>query len=182
MTPTVDLDVHLAAIGAGDATAFARWLAGAEVPLRQSLRGFAAACDTEAVLQETFLRVWQLAASVAVDGRGNSLLRFAGRIARNLCVDEARRLRTVPLDERVAEPALEPRPPDPLLRRAIEECRDKLPGKPARALAARIGAAGSETDAALARRLDMTLNTFLQNFTRARKLLAECLARKRVAT
>jgi len=76
-----DLDVHLPAIGAGDPEAFARWVAGAELPLRQALRSFAAACDTEAALQETLLRVWQLAPKVAPDGRGNSLLRFAHRNA-----------------------------------------------------------------------------------------------------
>lgn len=178
-----DLDLHLPAIGAGDATAFARWLAGAEEPLRLALRPFAAACDTEAMLQEALLRVWQLAPRVVPDGQGNSLLRFARRIARNLCVDQARRRRTTPLDARLLDetPADPPAaPPDPLLRRAIAECREKLPGKPARALAERIAAEGGEPDAAIARRLGMTLNTFLQNFTRARKLLAECLGRKKV--
>jgi RNA polymerase sigma-70 factor (ECF subfamily) len=32
----------------------------------------------------------------------------------------------------------------------------------------------------LAERLGMRLNTFLQNFTRARKLLAECLEKRKV--
>lgn len=164
--------------------AFASWLAGAEAPLRMALRSFATACDTEAVLQEALLRVWQLAPTVVADGRGNSLLRFAHRIAKNLCLDEARRLRTTPLADgnEAAEASIDPRDaaPDPVLRRAIAECREKLPGKPGQALSERIASDGGEPDAVLARRLGMTLNTFLQNFTRARKLLAECLEKKRV--
>ena len=65
--------------------------------------------------------------------------------------------------------------PDPHLRRRIAECREKLPSKPAMALAARLEAAGGEPDATLAARLGMKKNTFLQNFTRARKLLRACL-------
>jgi RNA polymerase sigma-70 factor (ECF subfamily) len=45
-------------------------------------------------------------------------------------------------------------------------------------LHARLESAGVEPDDALAERLGMRKNTFLQNFTRARKLLAECLARR----
>lgn len=54
-------------------------------------------------------------------------------------------------------------------------CRDELPEKPAAALMARLHAGGCDPDEVLAERLGMRLNTFLQNFTRARKLLAECL-------
>jgi RNA polymerase sigma-70 factor (ECF subfamily) len=39
---------------------------------------------------------------------------------------------------------------------------------------------GAEPDARLAERLHMSLNAFLQNFTRARKLLAECLEKRGV--
>ena len=172
----VDLDELLPAIGAGDATAFARFVAGAEAPLRASLRRFAAAVDAEAILQETLLRIWQLAPSFAGDGKANALLRFSYRVAHNLAVSETRRRHTT-VEEITAELAdPEPgAPPDPFLRRAIAECRERLPGKPAQALGARLGARGDEPDALLAARLQMTLNTFLQNFTRARRLLAECL-------
>ena len=68
-------------------------------------------------------------------------------------------------------------PTDPLLRRVIETCRDALPRKPGLALVARLESAGAETDDDLALRLGMTKNTFLQNVTRARKLLFECLER-----
>jgi hypothetical protein len=54
-----------------------------------------------------------------------------------------------------------------------------LPGKPAAALAERLAADGA-SDARLAARLGMTLNTFLQNFGRARRLLAECLGKRGV--
>jgi RNA polymerase sigma-70 factor (ECF subfamily) len=185
----MDLDTHLSAIAAGDAVSFGRWLAGAEAPIRQSLRPFAARVDTEAVLQEALLRVWQVAPRHTPDGRPNSLLRLGLRIARNLAIDEIRRARTAPADDEALERALaaaEPASPearggpDPLLRRVIEECRRLLPGKPAEALGARIEACGAEPDETLAERLGMRLNTFLQNFGRARKLLAECLAKHKV--
>lgn len=183
----IDLDVHLSAITAGDAAAFGRWLAGAEPCLRRSLRPFAARVDTEAALQEALLRTWQVAPRVRADGAPNSLLRLSLRIARNLCLDEARRARTTPADDDALEQAsaatldLAPRSaPDPLLRRVIDECRKLLPAKPAEALAARLASAGGDPDETLAERLGMKLNTFLQNFTRARKLLAECLHKHRV--
>ncbi len=184
---TTDLDVHLQAITLGDAGAFGRWLAGAEPPLRQSLRTFAARVDTEAVLQEALLRTWQVAPRHAPDGRPNSLLRLALRIARNLAIDEVRRARTAPTEDdaleqalAAAEPTFVRAGPDPLLRRVIDECRRLLPGKPAEALSARLATGGAEPDETLAERLGMRLNTFLQNFGRARKLLAECLAKHKV--
>lgn len=178
----MDLDVHAPAIAAGDERAFARWLAGSEAPIRASLRSFAASVDTEAVLQETMLRIWQVAPRFEPDGRDNGLLRLALRIARNLAISETRRLRTRPvepddLERHLAEVAGPSGPSDPLLRRLIAECREKLPSKPAQALAARLESFGAHSDAALAERLGMQKNTFLQNFTRARKLLEACLER-----
>jgi RNA polymerase sigma factor (sigma-70 family) len=177
----VGADPLVASIRAGDATAFARWLAGAEPRLRDSLRSLATRIDVEAVLQEALLRVWQVAPRFVPDGRPDDLLRLAVRIARNLAVDTLRRNRLEPLDadalERVAEPAPERRS-DPLLRRAIEECRRRLPDRPARALQARLESEGSEPDERLAERLRMRRNTFLQNIVRARKFLAECLRRR----
>jgi RNA polymerase sigma-70 factor (ECF subfamily) len=182
--PAPDLDALLPAIAAGDADAFARWLAGAEPPLRGALRSFAAAVDVEAVLQETFLRVWQLAPDFVPQGGANALLRFAHRISRHLCLSELRRRHgETSLDAPGAAdtPDLHAAaPPDPLLRAAIAECRERLPGQPAAALAQRLATQGDEPDAVLAARLGMTLNTFLQNFTRARKLLADCLQRRGV--
>lgn len=183
----IDLDAHLPAIVSGDAAAFARWLAGAEPCVRESLRSFAARVDTEAVLQEALLRAWQAAPRHAPDGRPNSLLRLTIRIGKNLAIDEARRARVSPADDEALEAAslaqsdIEPSSgPDPLLRRLIEECRRLLPDKPSQALSARLESAGSEPDETLAERLGMRLNTFLQNFGRARKLLADCLQKRKV--
>jgi RNA polymerase sigma-70 factor (ECF subfamily) len=181
-----DLDIHLPQIVAGDPDAFGRWVAGAEPSLRGCLRGYAAHVDTEAVLQEALLRLWQVAPRLVPDGRPNVLLRMGIRVAQNLAVSEARRLRGGPMDPAMLERAMEdaeafaePVFSDPLLRELIVRCREKLPGKPGQALEQRLSHPG-EPDVRLAEALRMTLNTFLQNFTRARKLLAECLEKQGV--
>lgn len=183
----LNLDHELPRIVAGDADAFGRWVAGVEHELRASLRPAAARVDTEAVLQETLLRVWQAAPRFVSDGKPNGLLRLAVTTARNLALSEARKTRPDAAPQPELERALvaagtfeEPSGPDPLLRRHIAECREKLPGKPGLALSQRLLSAGAEPDEALASRLGMRLNTFLQNFTRARKLLAECLKKRGV--
>lgn len=174
----IDLDVHLEGIVAGQTTAFARWMAGGEPALRDSLRRFAASVDTEAVLQESLLRLWQVAPRFEADGKPNAFLRLGVRIARNLAISETRRLGQAPLPIDAIDEApdpVAPAPPDPLLRKTIEECRDRLPPKPALALNARLAGGGGTPDAELALGLGMRTNTFLQNFTRARKLLLDCL-------
>lgn len=176
-----DLDEYLPAIAAGDKRSFGLWMSGAERSLRLSLRSFATSVDTEAVIQETLLRVWQVAPRVKSDGRGNSLLRMATRIAKNLAISETRRTRADLLDtpdlERAAQSdqPTEAAPTDPLLRKIIAACKERLPKKPLAALEARLQCRGAERDDALAARLGMKKNTFLQNFGRARKFLAECL-------
>jgi len=184
---SADLDEYAAAIGAGDLDAFGRWVAGAEPVVRDSLRSLAAHVDAEAVVQETLFRVWQVAKRFVADDRPNGLLRLALRISRNLAVDEMRRLRTVPADPavitRLADDrteAVQPVEPDPRLREAIADCRSQLPPRPAAAIAARIDGDGTVSDRMLAAALDMQLNTFLQNVSRARKLLLECLAARGV--
>jgi RNA polymerase sigma-70 factor (ECF subfamily) len=177
------LDVHLAAIQAGDAHAFARWLAGSETRLRLSLRRFAAQVDVEAVMQETLLRVWQVAPRIEPDGRDDCLLRFAIRVGRNVALSEMRRLhRPTAAIAAAAEDAerVEAVETDPLLRRVIAACCEELPPRPAAALEQRLESGGSEPDRELAARLGMQLNTFLQNVTRARKLLGQCLERQGV--
>lgn len=180
-------DGLLVEISAGDAAAFARWLAAAEGRLRDSLRPFAARVDVEAVLQESLVRVWQVAPRFVPDGRPDALLRLAIRIARNLAVSELRRSRLEPVEMEVLERAAASadgllagpdRVSDPMLRRAIEECRRRLPQKPAAAIQARLDSGGAESDERLAANLRMRRNTFLQNITRARRLLAECLRRR----
>jgi RNA polymerase sigma-70 factor (ECF subfamily) len=170
----LDLDRHLPAIVAGGPDAFERWAAGAEPALRDALRSFAATVDVEAVLQETLLRVWHHAPRVAPDGRPNALFRWAVTCARHLAVSEARRVR--PGTDAPPDPPVEPAEPDPLLRELIRACLELLPPQPRAAILARIAAWGGSDDAALAQRLRMRLNTFLQNVTRARRLLARCLA------
>ena len=178
-----DLDELLPAIGAGDVNAFGRFVAGAEAPLRASLRSFAARVDVEAVVQETLLKLWQVAPRFVPDGKPNAFLRFALRAGRHQAISELRKMHGAISDEElIAETPAEPAPPpDPLLRKLIALCRGKLPRKPAAVLDARIEAQGGEPDARLAERLGMSLNAFLQNFTRARKLLAECLEKRGVA-
>ena len=172
----MDLDVHLQAIIGGDADAFGQWMAGGEARVRASLASFARVIDVEAVLQEALLRVWQVAPRFVPDGRENGLVRLAIRIARNLAVSEVRKIKTTESGDLEAEVATEVRGADPMLRAAILDCRDKLPAQPRKALDARL--AGGDDDSALASQIGMRLNTFLQNFSRARKLLAECLGRR----
>ncbi|MCA8925684.1 MAG: hypothetical protein KDD82_28000 [Planctomycetes bacterium] len=180
----MDLDVHLSGIRAGDAQAFAAWLVAAEPTLRRGLRSFARQVDVEAVLQEAFLRAWQVAPRFEPDGKPNGLVRLTQTIARNLAISEVRRhRREVPVDPEQlaagqdAELRYEPSPPDPLLRETIGACRDKLPPQPGTVLALRLEAGGAVADATLAARLSMRKDTFLRNLSRARKLLLECLRR-----
>jgi RNA polymerase sigma-70 factor (ECF subfamily) len=170
----------LEAIAAGDARTFGNWVASVEASARSSLRPFAAFVDTEAVLQEAFLRVWQVAPRFTHDGKPNALLRFATRTARNVAISELRKAApsAAQLDELeialAAESHVQPVMPDPLLRAAIAECRKKLPKQPRLALEQRLQS-GGVADTVLAQRVGMSLITFLQNFTRARKFLKECL-------
>ncbi len=178
----MDLDVHLPAILERDTRAFARWMAGAEGRIRESLRSFAALVDVEAILQEALLRVWTVAPRFVPDGRPDGLLRLGIRIARNLAISEVRRTRSRPAPEEDLERALAESEsvggdPDPMLRRAVARCREDLPPKPRQALEARLE---GRDDVELASALGMRLNTFLQNFTRARRMLAECLRKQGV--
>lgn len=186
LTRLPDLDEHLPRILTGDAQAFGSWIAGIEARLRDSLRSFARRVDVEDVMQETLLRVWQTAPRFVADGRENGLLRLAVRVGRNLAISELRRYRAEPTEIDILVREAEaydplgngaPRPSDPLLARHIEECLQRLPRQTGRALGARLESRGVAPDEALAYRLGMRKNTFLQNVTRARKLVAECLER-----
>lgn len=176
----MDLDLLWPAIARADAAAFARFLAGAELPLRRSLAGFARSVDVEAVVQEALLRVWQVAPRYQPDGRPHALLRLSMRIARNLALDEVKRGRRAALTEGPVEADaayLEP-PGDPLLRAVVVGCLEELPPKPRQAMQARLDSGGQDPDPELAERCHMTRNTFLQNVTRARRFLAECLQKR----
>ncbi len=173
-----DTDEHLPAIREGDAEAFARWMSSVEPTLRLSLRSFAASVDVESVLQEALLRTWSYAPRVVPDGKPNALFRVALRIARNLAVSEKRRIRPSAGGDDVLLTLADDDAPsfvDPLLLARVRDCHARLPDKPRQALTARLESQGADHDEELAARLSMRLNTFLQNFTRARKLLLECL-------
>ncbi len=184
-----DLDVLVSRIAANDVEAFTRWIAGAEGRLRDSLRSFARHVDSEAVMQETLLRVWQVAPRFKPDGGPDGLLRLAIRIGRNLAVSELRRRRLAPMEmdalERLAHESggrsvEAERRRDPLLRAAIEDCHRRMPPQPAAVFAARLASGGREPDERLADDLGMRKNTFLQNVTRAYRFLADCLRQRGV--
>ncbi|MCA9309794.1 MAG: sigma-70 family RNA polymerase sigma factor [Phycisphaerales bacterium] len=173
---------YLARIVSGDTVAFAEWMAGAEPRIRASLRRFAAAADTEAVVQETFIRIWQIAHRVKDDGRPEVLTRIALRVARNLAIDECRRNRrqvdSLPfvVDGLEAAPVYQQEDAAEL-RQALAECFEELPARPRQAMKARLAGRGDD-DASLADTINMTANTFFQNIRRARQALADCLARR----
>lgn len=182
MTDLAERDALFEAARAGDVEAFGAWAERVHLPLRRSLRAFARAVDVEVVVQETLLRMWQIAreGGRALAGEDASL-RFALGVARNVAREEARRARTwqlVPMEawEATVEAAVDPEPvADPGLRRAILECIARLPARPAAALRARLLGGGDTPDRDLATSLSMTRNTFLQNVVRARRHLADCL-------
>lgn len=181
----MNADVHLSRIAEGDPNAFASWLSATEHEVRISLRGFASVVDTEAVLQEALLRVWQAAPRIVPDGKPNALLRFAVRTARNTALSELRRRRSSVLDPEAFERAADvasvealAETPDVLLRDATRDCVDQLPPKPREAMVARLEGSGVIADELLAERLSMRKNTFLQNVTRAKRALLDCLREK----
>jgi RNA polymerase sigma-70 factor (ECF subfamily) len=171
--------------GSGDPAAFAEWMAMVEHPLRRSLARFARAVDVEVVVQETFMRMWLVACDNTrrLEG-GNASLKFALRVARNVAHEELRHTRLFNFYDDKAlgelpETVFVPELPDPALRKAINECVDRLPAKPRTALNARVQD-GQLPDRDLAAGVKMKLNTFLQNIVRARKLVAECLEKRGV--
>ncbi len=107
----------------------------------------------------------------------------------NLAISEVRRTRAKAVPDEDLEQALAVAEqgsgtsdgPDPLLRGVLAQCHERLPEKPRQALDARISSEGGASDDDLAQAIGMRLNTFLQNFTRARRMLAECLKKAGVA-
>ena len=77
-----DLDHHLPGIVAGDADAFGRWVAGAELQVRDSLRPFAASVDAEAVYVHPAFALTPVAANKSfISMEGLYLLGFGPRTA-----------------------------------------------------------------------------------------------------
>lgn len=178
------IDERFQSMCAGDRRAFAEWMGRVERPIRRSLEPFARAVDVEGVVQETLLRMWLFALDRGHELTGeNGSLRFAIGMARNLARNQARRLvREVllPADEMPEPAVLDDPPPDPGLRRVIEECLGRLKGKPLVALRERLDNGHLRDDRRVARAIGMTVNTLLQNIVRARRQLAECLEGKGV--
>ena len=113
----------------------------------------------------------------------NASLRFAIGMARNLARSEARRMGRevlLPPDDMPDVEAPPDPPSDPGLRQAILNCIGKLTKKPLAALRTRLAMGGIHPDRDIAGMLGMTINTFLQNITRARKQVAVCLERQGV--
>jgi len=175
---------QLEAISGGDPNAFADWVAAAEPRIRMSLASFARVVDTESVVQETLLRIWQVAPKFEHDGGPDALVRLAVRTARNLAIDETRRRRidrlTQEMLNELERPVPPPLEPDHELRRAIQVCRDKLPDRPRSALEARLLHPAARDEIAAAS-INMRLNTFFQNIRRARTALLKCLHRKGIS-
>jgi DNA-directed RNA polymerase specialized sigma24 family protein len=174
------LDALWLSVCDGDRRAFGYWMGRVERPIRRCLFPFGRAVDAESVVQETLLRMWVYAQERGAQLTGDDAsLRFAIGMARNVARNMARKYGRelhLPPDE-MPEPAVAPEPPpDPGLRRAIRECFEKLARKPLLAMQARLAGGHREDDATLAKRLGMTLNTFLQNIVRARQQLAKCLS------
>jgi DNA-directed RNA polymerase specialized sigma24 family protein len=175
------VDLDFARTQAGDLEGFTAWVRAVEAPLRARLASFAPHVDVECVVQEALLRMWRLAPTLTLTGADASL-RYASRLARNLALNEARRFkpgfREADLDEGPEPASYDAPPPDAGLRRQIAECLARRKGKPKLALLARLVSGGADPDGALAARLAMTRNTFLQNVVRARSRIAACLASK----
>jgi len=169
----------------GDRAAFARWMGMVEIPLRRSLHRFARAVDVEAVVQETLMRMWLVAGDCERMLQGSQAsLKYAFAVGRIVALEEMRRYRQdrfVNLEtlDGLPEGRIDPDPPDPALARKLQECMERLPGRPREALWARVHNSRL-TDRQLAANLRMKTNTFFQNIVRARRLLRECLERRGV--
>jgi len=181
-----EIDELFAQVRDGNSVAFAEWAGRVERPVRLSVMRYARAVDLEVVVQDCLLRMWLLATSPRELEGENASLRMAIAVARNVAREELRRTRRdvhAPLEdvENALEVMVEPSPaPDPGLARAIRECLEKLPGRSRTALLKRIEHGATQPDCDLAASLGLKLNTFLQHIVRARKRMAECLARKGV--
>lgn len=178
MSHTLDercADMIFEEVRIGSREAFASWLRLAELPLRASLRSFADRVDIEAVLQEGLMRMWSLAPTLKLEGPDASI-RFARRMVYNLAVSYVRKHRREVAGDPPDLPGdPEPDPaPDMVLRKVIDTCLSLLGSRPRMAIMARIRDEGASHDRELAEHAGMTLNTFLQNVVRARRLLREC--------
>lgn len=180
-----DIDRLWSAVCTGDKWAFGDWVGRVERPILRSLSPYARAVDTESVFQEAMKRMWQRSQEDGQRLEGeNASLRFAIGLARNLARNMARKQRRehlMPpgnLPDGIDDPFADPSP-DPFLGRIIEKCIEALTARAKSALLARLQD-GHVDDRMSAGQLRMTVNTFLQNVTRARRHLDACLKKNGV--
>ena len=175
-----DYDAEIAewqAIAQGNQDAFSRWFARCEIQLRRSLRSFARTIDVEAVVQETVMKVWELAATIGPRGRPDFLLHWAQEVAKNHALNRSDRAkREVPLEAHHDLPTRATvSASDPILRARIRECLAALSASTRRVLEARLHDAGQHSDRDLSAMLGMSYDTFRKNLSRAREALEQCL-------
>ncbi len=174
-----DIDLLWAEACLGDREAFVDWMGRVERPIHRSLARYARAVDTESVVQEALLRMWHLSKQDGGSLSGeNASLRWCIGITRNLARNLARRHRREHLlpeeDMPEGDDGAAPPLPDPFLRELIQRCIEALPAALKRAILVRIEL-GHRLAAEQAQRARMTVNTFHQNVTRARRGLDACL-------
>ena len=182
MPTDYELEVdELRAIAARDATAFTRWFARCEIPLKQSLRSFAELVDVESIAQDAAFKVWTDAARVSPDGRPGFLLRWTKTVALNDARNKVRRsgLRiehreSLPENDAFAPP-VRPSMRDTLFIERVRRCLDRLNPHQQRAFKARLEDGGVRPDRELAAAIGVGFDAFRQNLTRGRKALVECL-------
>jgi DNA-directed RNA polymerase specialized sigma24 family protein len=177
---------ELRAIAARDATAFTRWFARSEVPLKVSLRSFAELVDVESIAQDAAFKAWQDAKHIKPDGRPGFLLRWTKTVALNDARNKIRRSGQR-LDHRMALPDEDSfASPGPFLRdtfflERVRRCAAKLNPLQQRAFWARLGDGGARPDRELAEAIGVGFDAFRQNLTRGRKALVECLRSSGIA-
>ena len=181
MPADYDLEVdELRAIAARDQTAFTRWFARCEIPLKRSLHSFAELVDVESIAQDTAFKVWQDASRITPDGRPGFLLRWSKTVALNDARNKVRssghrRDHRVPLPNEDAPEAGTTSPIDPFFRERIARCFERLQANQQRTFRARLDDGGVRADRDLATSIGMSFDAFRQNLARGRKALVACL-------
>jgi DNA-directed RNA polymerase specialized sigma24 family protein len=176
-----DNDLEVAewqAIVRRDEDAFKRWLERIEITLRRSLRSFATVVDVEVVVQETAIRVWDLASTIVPDGRPAFLARWAATVARRKALNEVKRAqREVPLDEssdRFDTQSVQAGA-DPFLRARIHSCHERLPTALRRVIDMILADGGQRPGRECAAESRISHDAFRQNLARGRRALVNCL-------
>jgi RNA polymerase sigma factor (sigma-70 family) len=172
---------ELRAIAARDATAFTRWFARCEIPLKQSLRRFAEIVDVESVAQDAAFKVWEHADRITPDRRPGFLLRWTKTVALNDARNKVRRSgqriehrESLPADDEFVPP-VRPAIRDTFFLERVRRCLERLNAHQQRAFMARLADGGARPDRELAASIGVGFDAFRQNLARGRKALVECL-------